>query len=414
MNGPVDRRRFLTVSAAVFAARPGSGAAGGRAREGGELPAAEGKGRPPGEALRRPLGRTGIEVFPVGLGGSPVPAEAVFRRALERGVNYVDTSPSYMNGNSERIIGRLIEGRREQVCITTKFHPARRGRKTRRQIAADLETGLKRLGTDYVDGFLLHGAVRADQLLDEEVLAAFEALKKAGRIRFCGASCHRDPAGVLLPAVRKGYLDVVTVAFSAYSAKGFDKDKVYKDLLRASGLDVLFAEARKRGVGVVAMKTMAGGARQDLSAFRGREVTPAQAKLRWVLSREGVSCAVTEMPTFEILEENLAAAERGPAPGEEEALDAYVRATSSRTCRFCGSCLPACPQGIPVPDLLRYLAYHDGSHGKKAAARAAYRAVPRERNAAACRECGRCEAACPFGVDTRSLLRRAAALLGRG
>ncbi|MFQ6038890.1 MAG: aldo/keto reductase, partial [Candidatus Aminicenantales bacterium] len=109
-----------------------------------------------GMAYRR-LGRTGLWVSEISLGGSPVPDWAIFRQIIERGVNYIDTSHSYMNGNSERQIGRLLkEVGRDTVHVGTKFHLRRNWSKA--SIIASVEGSLKRLQTDYLDVLLIHGA----------------------------------------------------------------------------------------------------------------------------------------------------------------------------------------------------------------------------------------------------------------
>jgi hypothetical protein len=76
-----------------------------------------------GNLYYRRLGRTDMVVSEISLGGSPVPPEPVFRKAIEMGVNYFDTSAFYSNGNSERKIGKIIKGRRDSFYVTTKFRP---------------------------------------------------------------------------------------------------------------------------------------------------------------------------------------------------------------------------------------------------------------------------------------------------
>lgn len=350
-----------------------------------------------GEIAYRRLGRTGLMISEISLGGSPVPSEPVFKKAIEMGVNYVDTSSAYSNGNSERLIGEVLKGRRDKFYVATKFHTGRRRRMNRQELIETAEGSLKRLQSDWVDILLVHGASSAQELADEEVLAAFDRLKKDGKIRFTGVSCHRDPVGVLVPAIESGNYDMITVAYNAYSGTQVEEGKVYGDYLKLSGMEKVIRLAKEKDVGVVAMKTMAGGDRQDLGKYKSEGVSLPQAKLKWVLQNEGVSAAITEMLTFDMLQENLAACRQAMTGAEKGVLHKHVRATWKEYCRMCGTCLPHCPQGVEIPDILRYFVYHQG-HGKTGFARLRYRSLPAAKTFLGCSQCGRCEAACPYGL----------------
>jgi aryl-alcohol dehydrogenase-like predicted oxidoreductase len=149
----------------------------------------------------RVLGRTGVEVSPLCLGammfgawGNPDHDESIriIHRALDAGVNFIDTADVYSHGESEEIVGRaLAGGRRDSVVLATKFHgrmgegPNRSGN-SRRWIVQEVEASLRRLGTDYID---LYQAHRPDPGCDvDETLGALTDLVRAGKIRYCGSS----------------------------------------------------------------------------------------------------------------------------------------------------------------------------------------------------------------------------------
>ena len=359
-----------------------------------------------GEMTYRRLGRTDLLLSEIGLGGSPPPPEPVFRKAIEMGVNYVDTSSVYLNGNSERRIGEILRGRRGKFHIATKFHFSRGWQDTRDALIREAEGSLQRLHTDYLDILLAHNAASARVVEHEEVLAAFETLKKEGKVRYTGVSCHRNPLEVLTSAIRGGRYDMITVAYNAFSGTFREESEAVGDNRKTSGIGKVLAFAKERGVGVVAMKTMAGVPRQNVEAYLGEGVSLPQAKLKWVLEDDAVSSVITEMDTFEVLEENLSVSGNPMSPAESEYLTKYVEAAGRDVCRLCGTCLPGCPSAIPISDVLRCLQYHR-DHGKPDLARRTYRALPAERTARECTRCGKCEQACPYAVRIVQNLRRA-------
>ena len=365
-----------------------------------------------GDMTYRRLGRTDLMISEISLGGSPPPSEPVFRKAIDMGVNYIDTSSSYSNGNSERLIGRVIKGRRDSFHVATKFHFYGGWRDTRDALIREAEGSMKRLQTDYLDILLIHNLSDARVAEHEEVLAAFEQLKKAGKIRYTGVSCHRNPVEVLPPVVGSGWYDMVTVAYNPYSGTEWEEGKGAEGSPNADGIANVLALAREKDVGVVAMKTMAGGQRRNLPAVQSEGVSLPRAKLQWVLRNEAVSAVITEMDTFDILMENLSASGKTLTIEENSSLTRYVEATGRDVCRMCGRCSPGCPSGIPIPDILRCLQYYR-DHGKRSLARSTYRAIPEPVTVRGCTRCGQCGRACPFGVRVLPLLRQADRILSR-
>ena len=359
-----------------------------------------------GNMAYRRLGRTDLFLSEIGLGGSPPPPEPVFRRAIEMGVNYVDTSSVYLNGNSERRIGEILKGRRDKFHIATKFHFSRGWGDARDSLIREAEGSLQRLKTDYLDILLAHNVSSARVVEHEEVLAAFEKLKKEGKVRYTGVSCHRNPVEVLTSAIRGGRYDMITVAYNAFSETFREEGEPVDDNRKTSGIGKVLAFAKERGVGVVAMKTMAGVPREHLGANLGEGVSLPQAKLKWVLEDDAVSAVITEMDTFDKLEENLAVSGKPLSSAENEFLMRYVEAAGQDVCRLCGTCLPGCPSGIPISDVLRCLQYHR-DQGKTDLARRTYRAIPAARTARGCTRCGTCEQTCPYGVQIVHHLRQA-------
>jgi len=367
--------------------------------------------RKKGEMWYRRLGRTGLFVSEISLGGSPLPDWSLFREIIERGVNYIDTSSSYSNGNSERQIGRLLkETERDKVFVCTKFHL--RGNWDEDTILRSVEGSLLRLGTDRLDVLAVHGASRPEDLVDERVTGAFERLKKEGKCLFSGLSCHSNHERVVRAAVDCGRYDVVQLGYNIFDIEEPSQAvETYDDYLGASRTRDLIRYAAGRDIGIIAMKTLkVGGRRQNLERYRTGDVSLFQAMLKWALEEKAVSSAVTEMLNRRQMEEDLAVAGRPLTVDERTTLFRHVAENGRDYCHLCGRCQAGCPSGIATADILRYLAYHE-SYGKSAAARAHYSKLYPGTTAPACRDCGRCESFCRFGVRVRDRIQKAHQIL---
>jgi len=402
---PQDRRTFLRTMAAGAVAS-GSALAGvlGAARK------APDRVERNGMAYRR-LGRTGLMVSEISLGSSPLPDPDLLRTIIDRGVNYIDTSHNYENGNAERQIGRLLHDvGRDKVFVATKFHVEPRD--TAETIAASVHGSLRRLAVETIDVLMIHGAEEAGVLVDGRVLEAYDRLKRGGAFRFRGLSCHANQIEVVRKAVECGHYDMVQVGYNVFDIQERAREvETYPDYLGTSGIRALIELAHAKGVGVVAMKTLkVGGRRQDLTKYRTGAASLHQAMLKWVLDDARVTTALTEILNRREMEEDLGAAGAKLAPAERATLARYVRENGSDYCHGCAGCRRACPAGVATTAILRALAYAE-SYGKPGRARDLYASLESGEKATACRDCGACERACPYGVAVRRRIREAGRLL---
>jgi predicted aldo/keto reductase-like oxidoreductase len=364
-----------------------------------------------GEMYYRRLGRTGLLISEISLGGSPLPDWSLFRQIIERGVNYIDTSHTYNNGNSERQIGRLFkEIGRDKVYVSTKFHAE--GRYTEKSIIESVEGSLRRLGTDVIDVLSIHGAENEADLTDPRILGAFEKLKAAGKYKFRGLSCHANHQRVIKTAVECGYYDMVQIGYNVFDIQeGEANVKTYQDYLGESGIKDLIAFAKSKDVGVIAMKTLkVGGRRQDLEKYQTGTTSIFQAMLKWVLENKNLAAVVTEMLNYDQMQEDLAAVGSPLSAAERKSLFLHVAEHAKDYCHMCGTCQQTCPSRIRTADILRYLAYAE-SYGKTASAKAKYALLAPEQTALACRDCGDCQKNCPYGVDVRKRIAAAHRIL---
>jgi len=251
MSSNTSRREFLSAGLSAGLALPvlGASSAMGLEKPLGE-PEAKGAGSPV-KLEYRTLGRTGLKVTTVGMGCMITSDPSVITRAADMGINYFDTARGYQNGNNERMVGAALGAKRKQIVLSTKSHSP-----NKEALLKDLDTSLRELNTDWVDIWYLHAKGSAEEIHDD-MIEAQQVAKKQGKIRFAGVSTHGGQQQLLPWMAQKGVFEVVLTG--------------YNFTMEAS-MEQAIAAAVKGGMGVVAMKVMAGG-------FRPRPGVPAVEKL---------------------------------------------------------------------------------------------------------------------------------------
>jgi aryl-alcohol dehydrogenase-like predicted oxidoreductase len=209
----------------------------------------------------RELGRTGVHVSPLCLGammfgawGNPDHADGVkvIHRALDAGINFIDTADVYARGESEEIVGKALKGRRDSVVLATKVHgtmhdtdPNMQGN-SRRWIVQEVEHSLRRLQTDWIDLYQIH---RWDPATDhDETLGALTDLQRAGKIRYLGSSTF-PPSQIV---------EAQWVAEKRGLARYVCEQPPYSILARGIETEVL-PTCLQHGMGVIPWSPLAGG-----------------------------------------------------------------------------------------------------------------------------------------------------------
>ena len=297
----------------------------------------------------RKLGRSGIQVSAVGLGcmtlgldGSK--AGAAIRRAFDLGVTLFDTADLYDKGVNEEIVGEALRGVRDKVVIATKvgnrWRPDGSGwdwDPTERYILQAVRGSLRRLKTDYIDLYQLHGGTMDDPA--EETVRAFEHLVKEGTIRAWGISSIR-------PNVVRRY-----AAMAESGTAGLCSEMVQYSLLDRRPEEEILETALRAGFGVLVRGAVAGGllagkapagkppaeylglaasevldAQDALRAVSGSDKETAQAAIRFVLSHPAVTAVAAGASSVAQVEANVAAADAPPlSEADRRALRAAVR-----------------------------------------------------------------------------------------
>jgi aryl-alcohol dehydrogenase-like predicted oxidoreductase len=208
----------------------------------------------------RPLGRTGVQVSKLCLGtmmfgawGNPDHDDSIriIHEALDAGINFVDTADVYSAGESEEIVGKALKGRRDDVVLATKFFapmgedPNRRGA-SRRWIMTEVESSLRRLGTDHIDLYQVHRPELGTDV--EETLGALTDLVRQGKVRYIGSSSYSGSQIV----------EAQWVARDRRLERFRTEQPPYSLLVRGIELDVLPA-AQRHGMGILTYSPLAGG-----------------------------------------------------------------------------------------------------------------------------------------------------------
>jgi aryl-alcohol dehydrogenase-like predicted oxidoreductase len=295
----------------------------------------------------RLLGRTGVEVSPLALGtmmfgewGNKDVDDSirVIHRALDSGINFIDTADVYSNGGSEEIVGKALRGRRDDVVLATKFfmpmgEGPNRGGGSRRYILDAVEHSLRRLGTDYIDLYQVH---RPSPVMDvEETLGALTDLVHQGKIRYIGSSSYSGSQIV----------EAQVASRDRNLARFVTEQPPYSILVRGIEEDVL-PTTQRYGMGTLSYSPLAGGwlsgkwrkdaaptptssarpsARFDMSTVANQQklevvdalatiaedagITVIEMAIAFVINHPGITSALIGPRTMEQLESQITAAD---------------------------------------------------------------------------------------------------------
>jgi len=428
-EGSEARRSFLTGSVAGVVGAVGAVAAGGATMAGRAFmglgnegrgwaePAAEIFGAPVtkthpewrdewrGSRVReyRRFGRTEYQISDIVMGTGPLKGpdgEKIVHLALDRGINYIDTSPDYSSSGSESIVGKVLETRRDEAFLATKFctptgHlPADASVEEYKRV---VEESLGRLNTDHVDLIHVHSCDEVDRLMSENMHEAYDRLKEDGKVRFLGFSSHTpNLVQVADRAIDSGRYDVMMLAYH---------HGIWPRLS-----EVIQRARTEQDMGIVAMKTLKGAKHRGLENFTPHADSYAQAALKWVRANDDVSCAVISMFELQHIDEYLYASGQKLREQDIAVLREYDRQIAGSYCTpHCGACLDSCPEGVPIADVLRHRMYFE-DYGAEKVAMQLYDDLAV--NASACSGCAApCLGSCPVGISIQERASEAHDLL---
>ena len=335
-------------------------------------------------------------------------AIALIRSAYEQGITYFDTAYVYGGGESETILGEALGiYPRDSYCLATKFpglHPPKGGWNMD-NVKATFEEQLKKLGTDYIDFYLLHGIMESDIHLytDPNVPLAdyFYQQKQTGRIRHFGFSSHGKPDTLKSVLEWKDYFEFCQIQLN-YLDWTLQNAKAQYELLVEAGLPVLVMEPVRGG------KLVHLGEELESSMKQMRpDDSIAAWSFRFLKGLPGVKVVLSGMTYPDQLEDNLKTFgdEEGLTEKQQQFLFDSVVPTllDAVPCTACRYCCEGCPRKLDIPTLIsiynemRYGGWSFRLHGLKE------EELPKN-----CVACGKCKKVCPQGIDIPGVLKKMA------
>ncbi|WP_421909564.1 aldo/keto reductase [Methanolacinia petrolearia] len=316
--------------------------------------------------------------------------------AMESGINYLDTAWGYHNGQSEEVVGKILEetGSRDRVRIATKLPHWLAS--SREDMDGYLDKQLKRLRTGHIDYYLIHDLTRGgwEKIKTMGFADFLDKAKKDGRITYAGFSFHDDI---------ETFKEIVD---------GYDWDfcQIQYNLIDTTN------QAGTEGLEYAASKNLAVMIMEPLRGGNLARIQPAEWALRWLWNRPEVTVVLSGMTETDQLDENLRIAEEGlPGSLTEEELELAKRAGEKYMeimkvgCTGCSYCMP-CPFGVNIPACFEiYNSYHmfdDKRHEKFMYMSRLGGLLNKKSAASLCRNCGRCVKACPQHIDIPNELKK--------
>ncbi len=357
------------------------------------------------------LGRTGLRVSRLGFGAMRLPMKGdrvdrdlstpLLRRAVEAGINYIDTAVFYCGGDSQSAVGEALQDMRDRVVLSTKNHYFGEDEGEWRRL---LEESLERLRVDTIDIYNTHG-VNAASLRDAvrpRVHGWLLRAREEGLIRHICTSFHDKP-DALREVVDSGIYASVTLQYNMLNRE----------------LEEAMAYAHEAGLGIVVMGPLGGGRLSGtsnvLSTLLPSVTRVPELGLRFVAANPHVNVVLSGMSTLQQVEENVRALDKpGTLSADEVALIneqvGRLRNLSDLPCTACGYCLP-CPHGVDIPRVFDHYnqarVYDIWDFSRRVYGNWVKQNPETGRPANACIQCGACTPKCPQKIEIPARLAEA-------
>lgn len=325
------------------------------------------------------LGKTDINASVISLGGIPIQrvdkaaAVEVLTECKGNGINFIDTARAYTD--SEEKIGEYFKqyGRQGWYVATKSMARDYEG------MLNDVKVSLDNMGCAYIDLYQLHNVATPEDMIRvlaaDGALAALEEAQRQGLVHHIGITGHKPE--VLEVGVNSGRFATLQIPFNALEQQGLG----------------LIKKARELGMGIIAMKPLAGGA-----------LTTVAAALDFIVNSPWVDIAIPGVDLAEQVRENCRVVEEGATPGQKLEMEELIAGLGTQFCRRCEYCQP-CSFGLKIPAMFLFEGYYT-RYGLKEWASERYATLPVK--ASDCTQCGECEGRCPYDLPIREMLKQVA------
>lgn len=331
----------------------------------------------------RILGKTGLRVSRVGLGGIPIQridelgTRELLRIMMAEGMNYIDTARGYTV--SEEYLGFALEGVRDQFVLATKGRAT-----TKQEMAEDIDRSLHNLRTNYIDLYQCHNpsdATLSQIIAPGGALEALQEAKEAGKIGHIGVTAHS--VEVFRRLLTMDWVETIMFPYNIVENQAED----------------LIAACKEKNIGFICMKPLAGGAIEN-----------GRLALRYIAANENVTLVIPGMAEPKEVEQNAAAVtDASPLTEQEQADIKKVRdSLGTQFCRRCNYCAP-CTAGISIPSAFLFEGYLS-RYGLADWAKDRYKTMAH--TASECVQCGLCEERCPYHLPIREMMKHTAEKFG--
>ncbi len=385
----------------------------------------------------REFGRTGFKVSDISCGFSR--EENILRAMLDSGMNLLETSEVYSNGNHERQIGRVLKDyNRKELFITSKIHSRGGEFSSKAEVISRVNNSLERLDIEYLDGYMIHAAQSSEAVLNKHFHSAMKQLKKEGKVRFLGVSCHgssyfdnpeESMEEVLGAAIDDGRFDFVELIYNFFEpemgARILSKCKennIGTMIMKSSPVYLyesyrtILEQTKEAGEDVPQRVQnyldKYGAQAEKADKFFSQYGISGQGEIRkaalqFVLANDAVSTVPAGVHRIDDLDFHIEVSGTKLNKADNLKLAEFKDIAGFLNCRIgCDKCESSCPHNLPVNTILRYNYYYMAKRDEKYAMQL-YSGLPGKRPDI-CLNCeGHCENACPNGVMAKRLLSMA-------
>jgi hypothetical protein len=340
----------------------------------------------------RVLGRTGISTPLISLGAGGAYDPNFVRASYDAGIRLFFSATYYGEGNNEKMVGEGLKGLPRHSFVVGTAVPADGFDNRLGIFSSNLDVdayirksnaSLARFGLDYVDVFMFPFSGKRESLMHEPLLKALTKLRADGKTRFLGVATHNNCEETLRLAADSGVYDIVMVS---YNFRTQNQEAMHEAMMYAAN----------KGIGILAMKTTAGG---FMDKNRTRPVN-TNAALKWVLQNRNITTIVSGMSSLEQLRKNVAMINDLRLTADElKDLELAVSGTEPGLyCHQCRRCVPQCPYNLEIPAAMRSYMY---AYGYRNTRLAKANLDDAGFDGSFCKSCPSCSVRCTAGFDIR-------------